>query len=237
MWWRGPTLGRGGATAGGAPGGEVEPRSRRAGPGRRDAASPGGAQLALAGCLALGFAGCPVAPPPGDEQMGLYLVQATGGERACELEEMSAADFEFDLALSRFVATGQAFVTFDGVSRSGDFDGQVVTSVATASRVFGACRGCNTRLIERLELAVLSRSQAAAVGGECPAEPLDGGVPAPSSDGGIALPGPTSEGYDAVRVCGELETRVVADGTADGGACEPQCGACTVKFRLNGARR
>lgn len=209
---RGPSLGRGGAGA---------CRGR----------------LALGGVLAVGLAGCPVAPPPGDEQMGLYLVQATGGERACELEEMGAADFGFDVALSRFVATGQAFVTLDGVSRSADFDGQVVRSVATASRVFGACRGCNTRLIERLEVAVLSRSQAAAVGGDCPAEPLDGGVPAPSADGGVSLPGPTSEGYDAVRVCGELETRVVADGTADGGACEPRCGACTVKFRLNGARR
>lgn len=195
------------------------------------------AGLGLVGGLAFALAGCPVAPPPGDEQMGLYLVQARDGERACELDEMSAADFEFDLALSRFVATNQAFVTLDGTSRAADFDGQVVRSVATASRVFGACRGCNTRLIERLEVAVLSRSQAMAAGGDCPAQPLDGGVPAPGADGGVALPGPTSEGYDAVRVCGELETRVVADGTADGGACEPQCGACTVKFRLNGARR
>ncbi len=191
----------------------------------------------LGWALAAGLLACLPAPPPGDEQMGLYFVTASGAERACELDEVSADDFEFDAALSRFVATNQAFVTLDGYSRAASFDGQVVTSVATAARVFGACGGCNTRVIERLEVAVLSRSQAAALGGECPAEPLDGGVPAPSPDAGVSLPGPTSEGYDAVRVCGELESRVVADGTADGGACAPQCGSCTVKFRLNGARR
>lgn len=190
----------------------------------------------LAGVVALG-AGCPPPPPPGDEDMGLYLVQAAGMARACELDEVSGADFAFDMALSRFVATNQAFVTLDGYSRSADFDGQVVTSVATAPRVFGACGGCNTRIIERVQVALLSRSQAAAAGGQCPAAPLDGGVPAPNLDAGISLPGPTSEGFDAVRACGELEVRVVSDGTADGGACDERCGACTALFSLNGARR
>jgi hypothetical protein len=182
-------------------------------------------------------AGCPPPPPPGDEDMGLYLVEALGQARACELDEVTGADFLFDMAVSRFVATNQAFLTFNGYSRSADFDGQVVTSVATAPRVFGACGGCNTRIIERVQVALLSRSQAAAVGGRCPAAPLDGGVPAPSLDAGISLPGPTSEGFDAVRACGELEVRVVSDGTADGGACDPRCGACTALFLLNGARR
>ena len=92
-------------------------------------------------------------------------------------------------------------------------------------------------MVETITVAVLSRSQNDALGGgPCPGNALDGGV-VPNPDAGIFGPGQTTQGYDAVRLCGELTTLVVADGLVDGGACEARCGGCTVHYQLRGDRR
>lgn len=206
--------------------------------------------------LALGCAtwlACPAAPLPGDQPMGQYAVTASEGERgyvsdagevsadggapSCQLEEVTAADFAFDAVLTRESTSQRAWVTLNGYSREGTFDGQVVSRQAEASRVFAACSKCSTRVVETLTVALLSRSQTEAAGGQCPANALDGGVAAPTGDGGITGPRQTPQGYDAVRLCGELTTLVVADGLVDGGACAPMCGGCTVRYQLRGERR
>lgn len=198
--------------------------------------------------LLLLLAGCPVTPPPGDLPMGQYAIKATGGapllpdgglDRPPEcpmLEEVTGADFDFDVVLTRESSSQRAWVTLAGYSREGTFDGQVVTSEASANRVFEACSKCSTRVVETISVAVLSTSQSEALGDACPESPLDGGVVA-NPDAGVLPPGKTSQGYDAVRVCGELTTQVVAQGQVDGGACEPQCDGCTVRYSLRGARR
>lgn len=186
---------------------------------------------------ALALSACPPPALPGDEHLGTYAVEATAAERACALEEVSGGDFFFDATLTRTSGSAEAFLTLASYSRAATWDGQVFTSEASARRVFAACGACSTRVEERFEVAVLSRSQGEALGHRCPPDALDGGVPAPDADAGLLLPRATALGFDAVRLCGALTTRVVAEGTVDGGACEPQCGACTVRWRLTGERR
>ncbi len=201
-----------------------------------------------AGLALLLFATCTPTPPPGDTAMGTYALAATGGVRSyeldggvvagasCELEEVTAADFGFEAVLTRDSASDGAWVTLNGYSRPGTWDGQVLHREASASRVFAACERCATRVVEVLSLALLSRSQDEALGGACPANALDGGVPAPD-DAGITAPVQRATGFDAVRACGVLETVVVALGEQDGGACDPKCGGCTVRYQLRGDRR
>lgn len=198
--------------------------------------------------LVLVLSGCPVTPPPGDVAMGQYAITATGGApplpdgglgrppECAELTEVTGADFSFEAVLTRQSTSNRAFVTLNGYSREGTFDGQVLTSAAEANRVFEACGKCSTRVVETISVAVLSISQNGAAGGACPENPLDGGVVV-TPDAGVFPPGQTLQGYDAVRVCGELTTEVVALGLADGGACEPQCGGCIVRYSLRGDRR
>lgn len=210
--------------------------------------------------LASSLWGCPAVPPPGDLPMGQYAVRATGGvvgflfdagdqpadagpdggvppAPQCELVEVTGADFEFNATLTRESTSERAWITLNTYSREGTFDGQVLRTQAEASRVFVACGKCSTRVVETLDVAVLSRSQNEALMGACPENALDGGVPAPNPDAGILPPGKTAQGYDAVRLCGELTTVVVALGQVDGGACERGCGGCTVRYQLRGERR
>ena len=181
--------------------------------------------------------------------MGTYAMSATGGaprlpdgrlDRPPEcplLEEVTGADFDFEATLTRESTSSRAWVTLNGYSREGTFDGQVVTNEASASRVFVDCGKCSTRVVETITVALLSRSQFEAAGNQCPPDALDGGVAAPNPDAGISGPGPTGQGFDTVRLCGELSTLVVSDGLGDGGACEAKCSGCAVRYQLRGDRR
>lgn len=211
----------------------------------------GAVALAL-GCLA--FLACPPKPPPGDQPMGSYAMSATSGTQRhadgggidagllvdggfeCPLVEVTGADFTFDAILTRESTSSRAWITLAGYSREGTFDGQVLTSQAEASRVFAACAECSTRVVETISVALLSRSQNEALGGVCPADALDGGVVV-DADAGIVGPGQTAQGFDSVRLCGELTTAVVALGLVDGGECDPLCGGCVVHYQLRGDRR
>lgn len=154
----------------------------------------------------------------------------------CTLVEVTGADFSFDAILTRDSASQTAWMTLNTYSREGTFDGQVLTTTAEANRVFAACSKCSTRVVETISVAVLSRSQIEAAGGLCPENPLDGGVPF-DPDAGIVAPSSTQQGYDGVRLCGELTTTVIALGIADGEECDAECGGCTVRYRLRGDRR
>ncbi len=194
-------------------------------------------KLRLGALVALTLLGCPAPIPPGDLAMGQYAMTASGAVReACSLDEVNGADFTFNATLTRDSSSDVAWVTLNGYSREGTFDGQVVSSQAEANRVFVRCAKCSTRVVETISVSVLSRSQNEAVMGVCPENALDGGVTT-NVDAGIVPPGLTTQGYDAVRLCGELMTTVVALGIADGGACEPECSGCSVRYQLRGERR
>lgn len=197
-----------------------------------------------AALAALVFCGCPAPVLPGDQPMGTWAMTATVANRgpACELAELQpqtdggVTDFSFRGVLTRQSTTTEAWLTLAGYSREGTFDGQYFATSSEADRVFSDrdCSECQTKLVEDIYVAVLSRTQAEALGGRCP-DVIDGGVPVP--DGGVLPPGQTMQGFDAVRLCGSLTTSVVGTGTADGGACAPKCSGCLIEYQLRGERR
>ncbi|MFT3710584.1 MAG: hypothetical protein QM817_23415 [Archangium sp.] len=197
--------------------------------------------------VALVFSACPVDPPPGDQNMGTWSMTVDFVERSanCQLSELPAITdagrpdpFNFEMVLTRDSTSDVAWMTLSGLSRQGTYDGQYFSNVADASRVFVECTKCQTRLVERIDFAVLSRSQADALGGTCPANPLDFGVvPTPNADSGIQLPHQTPLGFDAVRLCGEMSNEVVSDGVLDGGACPAECNGCFISYTVRGERR
>lgn len=197
--------------------------------------------LLLSGLL---LSACPVPTLPGDQPMGLYSLSATFSDRdeSCILPELQPPndggtfDFGFDATLTRDSSSTQAWMTLAGYSREGTFDGQYFTTVHDAPRVFSACSLCETRVTESITFSMFSRSQGDAVGGQCPDDALDGGTPLPNPDAGITGPRQTTQGFDAVRLCGRLTTVLTSIGL-DGGACKSECSGCALRYQLRGDRR
>lgn len=171
--------------------------------------------------------------------MGLYQFRAEPVSVACGLPDIPGHGFDFAGTFSRFRDGGAVYLTLNGIPRDAGFDGQIVTSSHAASRTFklpdgGPCAptpSCEMRVVETLSVALLSKSQSAAVGDKCPAAPLDGGLPQPQPDAGVTLPGSTETGFDSVRACGDLFEEIVGTG-----GCDPLC-ACLLQYRLVGERK
>lgn len=190
-------------------------------------------------------AACVVTPPPGDVVMGVYALHAQPVDLNCGVAEVADGGFvpfDFDVTLTQQSDASTAYLTTSGCEpsnsncvRDASWDGQVLTSTASAARVFGSCGSCSTQLVETIALSMFSRSQAEAVGLGCPPEALDGGTPSPN-DAGITRPGITSAGFDSILACGELRTTLVAT-NQDGGSCAAECLSCTTRFVLTGARK
>ena len=207
-----------------------------------------GALLSLAVLVAvLVLGGCPSSTPaiPGSERMGTFdftaqvVRQADGGldpawedcsakNPSINSNEAPEDDFTFQAIFSRDPSTNEAWITIGGISRKAVFDGQYVDSTFSADRQFQAFDG-GGQLTEHFTVALLSRSQSLALGSVCPAEPLDGGLPGP--DAGVTLPGPTGNGFDALRACGVLENDVQPPSTCVG------CSGCTLRYPVTGVRK
>jgi len=142
--------------------------------------------------------------------------------------------FAFDGTLSWDPTSGQTWFTFQGGTWDAGFDGQNVIASGSAARTFAACCAA-VQLVETMDVALLSVSQTQAVGGGCPANPLDGGVPAPN-DAGITAPGSTPVGFDALLACGTL-TDQVALGSGAASCDAGLCVACTWRYSVSGVRR
>jgi hypothetical protein len=168
---------------------------------------------------------------PGQQVIGTFGLDATPTSITCAFAEQPDGGFAFDATLS-YNPGAAAFMTVGDVDRDAGFDGQVLSSWASGSRLFAECK-CNdsVQVQERISVALLSTSQRDAAGGGCPANPLDGGVPAPN-DAGIVAPAPTGAGFDAVLACGEQIDDVVP---APDAGC--QCQPCSYHYRLEGARK
>lgn len=195
-------------------------------------------------------------PPPGSESLGAYTLEAIpvselpdggvgsvlpDGGLECALPEVNPATFRFDAIVTRDPGTGEAFVTLGGgYHREAQWDGQVVTTLRSARRLFPSCRGCpETMASERMTFALMSQSQSEAVGRRCPPNPLDGGIPPPPGpDGGVSGPGQTPQGFDALYVCGTMTFSVsFVDPAAVSENCNQACATCVVRYGLVGERR
>jgi hypothetical protein len=168
---------------------------------------------------------------PGSEVMGTFAFTATAPplDGTCTFAEMPTADFAFTGTFSRN-PDGETFFTLAETDRAATFDGQLATSSQSAPRVFQDCNcATGTQVNETITVALLSRSQTDAVGGNCPPNPLDGGVPPPG--GGITGPGSTGTSFDAILACGELndEVEVTSSGCT--------CGPCFDRYQVEGVRQ
>ncbi|MGA9522657.1 MAG: hypothetical protein WBV82_14415 [Myxococcaceae bacterium] len=197
----------------------------------------------------LGVARCtPQVPVPGDELVGAFQMEARVLESGCvntlATEDLPAdGGFAFEGILSRETGTGQAYLTLNGISRDGGFEGQVFTTTYSAPRQFRwkagdagvPCEVNDFEISETLQVVILSASQEqkVLVGGRCPENPSPllepGGVPV-DPDAGIFAPEARPEGFDAQRVCGFL-----VDVITPAAACE--MAPCTVVYGIEGVRR
>lgn len=193
-------------------------------------------RVALGAGALLGLMACPTPTVPGDEVLGSFGLRADLLERNCQVENVFGAGFDFEMTFSHDRGGSAAWATIAGYTRDASWDGQVLGTTATAARVFDACTGCQTLLVETIEVALLSRSQAMAVGSTCPDSALDGGTPRPDPDAGITPPATTKDGFDSALACGELKTQLVSTETTPG-SCPQVCRVCTSRFRLSGSRR
>lgn len=194
-------------------------------------------RVALVAGALLGSLACPTPTVPGDEVLGSFGLRAELLERTCELSrDASSAGFDFEMTFSHDRDASVAWATIGGYARDASWDGQVLGTTASAARVFDACTGCQTLLVETIEVALLSRSQAMAVGLTCPDSALDGGTPRPDPDAGITPPATTKDGFDSALACGELKTQLESTETSPG-SCPEVCRVCTSRFRLSGSRR
>ncbi len=191
--------------------------------------------LWLTGCDSCGVA----INLPGDEVMGTFSLHAEGTSKSCSLPDIQQT-LDFPASLSRNRDGGQVFFFHSTRVWDAGFDGQFITSSAAALfKVADAdggdyCAPCRETETLNFRFAVLSRSQSKAVGEMCPPNPLDGGVPGADDDAGIKLPASTDAGFDAVRVCGELQVTIDGTGT---GFCNSACNGCVLNYRLIGQRQ
>ena len=186
----------------------------------------------LVGAFLFGIAasGCPSTPiVPGDEILGTFTINATTLTDSCGFSEVPDGGFTFSTILSRKKDTGQSYLTLSGYARDAGFDGQTLTSFNAAARTFSACNCSNQTTVEEIiEIVLLSRSQNAALQGQCPPLSLlfDGGIPAPDASRGILAPSLQSYGFDAIHACGRLTDKVLPDSPC-------QCSACALTYSLD----
>ncbi len=176
---------------------------------------------------------------PGDEEMGKVAFHAEPYEVTCALAEFSTAPFDFQATLTHNKGTAEAWVTLNNFSRPATFDGQVLTSVQSATRFFQQCEACSGLVVEEtMVMSLLSKSQTEAAGGDCPANPLDGGVAVPSGESGVTGPGTTSVGgFDMLRACGEIIDVVKAGPDAGEDPNCASCVGCQMRSLLKGTRQ
>jgi hypothetical protein len=193
-----------------------------------------------AGAAAL-LAGCPApARYPGSELIGTFGFNASALFSDCSLygdggDNVPDGGFSFVATFSR---NPGVWISISGAasSQSATFDGQYLTATYGAPRTFSECNeDCPWQLmVETLDVALLSGSQADLLGSQCPLDPLDGGVPPPGTklgDGGVVQgPGTQASGFDAVMACGTLSDQWLPDAGCG-------CPACTWRYSVSGLRR
>jgi hypothetical protein len=195
----------------------------------------------------LALAACPTSNPcPGDEQMGSYTFRTEELAREnCFLAEIPDASFEFTVKFCRFRDGGDAFASIGGVPHPATWDGGTITATYSARRSFSEC-SCFTSpdpstrqlgtliMTETISVALLSKSQNDAVGGDCSMPLL--------ADAGVTPPGTVEGGgFDAVRACGTLTetTTVNPKPTAETEmdmSCKLDCDRCKLTYGISGDR-
>jgi hypothetical protein len=174
---------------------------------------------------------------PGDLTIGTFdfQAQANWARTDCkpdggDFNRLVDGGFTFSGTFSRDSLDGGVWFTIDGFSRTAVFDAptqRYVTTHRAAAQLPSCGEGCKGAEIEEsMSVVVLSDSQDRAIGSRCANLMTDGGLP----DGSV--PGPTLNGYDAERACGELKVVFLP-----GKSAECKCvTSCTAVYGVEGKR-
>jgi hypothetical protein len=193
------------------------------------------ASLILTGCDCGGGGGT----IPGRDSLGTYELRAKGIYANCNVPSFPMT-FDYVGTFSRLSDGGQVFyvdgnIRYDDAGFDGQFASYELIDVASNLALFdgGSCSPCESKRVERATLALLSASQAAALGDAgCPINALDGGLPMADEDAGITLPTRLEDGgFDAVLACGELQVIITSEGF-----CDQSCYSCRQQWRVSGVR-
>jgi hypothetical protein len=173
---------------------------------------------------------------PGDLVVGTFdfQAQANWARTDCnpdggDFSRLVDGGFGFAGTFSRDSVDGGVWFTIEGFSRKATFEAPVqryTTNHRAAAQLASCGEGCQGAEIEEtMSVVVLSDSQDRAIASKCANLP-DGGLP----DGSV--PGPTVNGYDAERACGELKVIFLPGKSAN---CK--CTAsCTAVYGVEGKR-
>ncbi len=173
---------------------------------------------------------------PGDLTVGTFdfQAQANWSRTDCkpdsgDFNQLVDGGFGYAGTFSRDSVDGGVWFTIDGFSRKGTYEAvaqRYTTNHRAAAQIPSCGEGCEGAQIEEtMTVVVLSDSQDRSIGSKCANLP-DGGLP----DGSV--PGPTVNGYDAERACGELKV-VFLPGNKDC-KCVTSCAAV---YGVEGKRR
>ena len=185
--------------------------------------------------LAIAIACASEAVYPGDLVIGTFDLHAQTEHTDCnpdggDFSRLVDGGFDFSGTFSRDSVDAGAWFTIEGFSRPATYDGPAQRYVSThrAGAQLPSCgEGCQGAEIEEtLSVVVLSDSQDQSIGSRCINLP-DGGLP----DGSV--PGPTVNGYDAERTCGELKVTFLPGKSAN---CKCTT-SCTAVYGVEGKRR
>jgi hypothetical protein len=174
---------------------------------------------------------------PGDLTIGLFdfHAQANWARTDCKADggdfnRLVDGGFDFSGTFSRDSTDGGVWFTIEGFSRRATFDAptqRYATTHRAAAQLASCGEGCEgAEIDETMSVVVLSDSQDRAIGSRCNNMP-DAGLP----DGSV--PGPTANGYDAERACGELRVTFLPGKSA---RCKCTV-SCTAVYGLEGKRR
>jgi len=146
---------------------------------------------------------------PGEVDAGLFdFFASTAQEENCKPHRADGDNFTFEgrFRLENNLVDGH-FV-YRNTHRSAQFNGQNMRSVHEAEHgPVQGCKGCQWRVLETLEVVLLSETQNEAFNGQCPCNALEEEIPVDEARN-IFPPRPVPGGFDAVRACGVLQVRV-----------------------------
>jgi hypothetical protein len=176
-------------------------------------------------------------PLPGEVDAGLFDFRASTALKEDCKPDMSAEgrlEFEGRFRLESNLVDG--YFVYRNTHRSTRFDGQNMLSVYEAEHSFvEGCENCEMRVVETLEVVLLSETQDEVLKGQCPCNALGESIPVDEAQN-VFPPRPVPGGFDAVRACGTLTARVVTTPLAEQG-CPKDCYKDDVVYYTEGIRR
>jgi hypothetical protein len=176
-------------------------------------------------------------PLPGEVDAGLFDFRAsTAQEENCKPDMSAEGRLEFEGRFRLESNLVDGYFVYRNTHRAARFDGQKMLSVHEAEHSFvEGCENCEMRVVETLEVVLLSESQDEVLENQCPCNALSESIPVDEAQN-IFPPRPVPGGFDAVRACGTLTARVVTTPLTEQG-CPQDCHQEDVVYYIEGIRR